>query len=118
MGAYRTAYEQDLGRNLQLGYQGDGWKDEDVALLGQMTDDEIGRQTGRTVNAVRQKRELLNIPNPTSPAWTEKEKELQRRLPPQEAAKQTGRTLAAVHGRWTALEMTTLRHGLKQKRSS
>jgi hypothetical protein len=35
-----------------------------VALLGVLSDDEVAKQTGRSWNAVRQKREALDIPNP------------------------------------------------------
>jgi hypothetical protein len=33
-----------------------------LRLLGTLPDEEVARRTGRTTNAVRQKRELLGIP--------------------------------------------------------
>jgi hypothetical protein len=35
-----------------------------VALLGAFSDEEVAKQTGRSWNAVRQKREALGIPPP------------------------------------------------------
>jgi hypothetical protein len=118
----QTAVEQDLGRNLQLGYHGECWTDEDVALLGKIPDEEIARRTGRTLNAVRQKRVVLGLPNPTaragaygSPPWTEEEDDVLRRLSPKEAAEQTGRTLDAVYGRRSALGLAPARRGPKRR---
>ena len=102
----QTAIEQHLGRNLITGYHGSRWTDQETALLGTMPDAEVTERTGWKVEAVRQKRESLGIPNPTarkgaygSPPWTAEEDEALRHLPPQEAAKQTGRTLDAVFNR-------------------
>jgi hypothetical protein len=55
----RTAYELDLGRYLRPGYHGPRWTAAEVALLGRLSDDEVARRTGRSVNAVRQKREVV-----------------------------------------------------------
>jgi hypothetical protein len=60
----RNAIEKDLGRNLVTGYRGPLWAAGEIALLGTFPDEEAARRTGRTVNAVRQKREELGIPNP------------------------------------------------------
>ncbi len=40
-----------------------GWKPEELALLGKVSDDEVARKTGRTRNAVTVKRNRLGIPN-------------------------------------------------------
>src|SRR5262249_13996919 len=53
----RTTRELDLGRYLQKGYDGPWWTKDEVALLGRLPDEEVARRTGRSVNAVRQKRE-------------------------------------------------------------
>jgi hypothetical protein len=42
----------------------DGWKPEEVALLGTMPDDELARRLGRSLNSVSLKRRRLKIPNP------------------------------------------------------
>ena len=60
----RTACELDLGRYLPKGYHGPWWTKAEVALLGRVPDEEVARRTGRTVNAVRQKREILKRQRP------------------------------------------------------
>src|SRR5262245_33850281 len=42
----------------------DGWKPEEVALLGTLPDDELARQLGRSLASVSLKRRRLKIPNP------------------------------------------------------
>jgi hypothetical protein len=42
----------------------DGWKPEEVTLLGTVPDDELARRLGRSVNSVSGKRRRLKIPNP------------------------------------------------------
>jgi hypothetical protein len=49
----------NLSQCLKAGYYGVWWTDEEIALLGTMPDAEVARRTGRTSNAVRQKRETL-----------------------------------------------------------
>ena len=60
----RTAHELDLGRYLPTGYQGPRWTKAEVALLGRLPDEELARRTGRSVNAVRQKREASSRHRP------------------------------------------------------
>jgi hypothetical protein len=86
----------------------DGWKPEEVALLGTMPDNEVAEQLGRTKNAVRLKRSRLEIPNPTDQrrTWTAAEDKAVRTLTPGEAAAATGRTLAAVYARRFVLART------------
>jgi hypothetical protein len=55
----RTAKEQNLGRFLHKGYPGRWWTKAEVRLLGKVPDEEVARRTGRSVDAVRQKREKL-----------------------------------------------------------
>jgi hypothetical protein len=55
----RTARELNLGSYLRPGYHGPWWTKAEMALLGRLSDDEVARRTGRSFNAVRQKRELL-----------------------------------------------------------
>jgi hypothetical protein len=64
----RTARELDLGRHLRKGYHGPRWTPAELALLGNLADEEVARRTGRTVNAVRQQRERRGLPNPMAPA--------------------------------------------------
>jgi hypothetical protein len=42
----------------------DGWKPEEIALLGAMPDEELARRLGRSPTAVSLKRRRLKIPNP------------------------------------------------------
>ena len=81
------------------------WTAAHLALLGDLPDDEVARRTGRSWNAVRQKREALGIPNPVPVCrrWTAEEDALVRSLPCEEAARRTGRSLGAVSQRRLAL---------------
>jgi hypothetical protein len=60
----QQAVELDLGRHLRTGYHGRRWTAEEIALLGKVPDAEVARKVNRTVAAVRQKREELQLPNP------------------------------------------------------
>jgi hypothetical protein len=54
-----TARELDLGRHLHKGYYGSWWTKAEERLLGRLPDEQVARRTGRSVDAVRQKREAL-----------------------------------------------------------
>lgn len=82
------------------------WMPEEVALVGVLSDAEVGRRIGRSRNAVRIKREQLRRPDPTDRdgkrkhrPWTDEEDHLVRTLPPAEAAAGIGRTRGAVYTR-------------------
>jgi hypothetical protein len=100
-----TAGGQDrLGRHpppARHRWSEDGWKPEEVALLGTMPDEELARQLGRSVGAVGLKRRREGIPNAKDVPrpWTAAEDEAVRTLAPVEAAMRTGRTLTAVYSR-------------------
>jgi hypothetical protein len=51
----------DLGRHLRHGYHGPRWTRMERALLGKLPDAEVAGRIGRTVGAVRQKRNLAGI---------------------------------------------------------
>ena len=113
----------NLAQYLQLGYHGEWWSAEDMALLDQIADDEIARGTGRSWQAVRAKREVLGIPNPTArpgdwgrEQWSAEEDDLLRALPPAEAAARIGRTLYAVHDRRRVLGLTDGRARFRKDR--
>jgi hypothetical protein len=55
----RTALELNLGRFLREAYHESRWTKAEVRLLGKVPDAELAHRTGRTVDAVRQKREQL-----------------------------------------------------------
>ena len=88
--------EKGLADNLILGYHGPLWTPEDIALLGTLPDEEVARRTGRTVNAVRLKREELGIPNPAGNRWRPEDITLLGTLPDREVARRLGRPLHSV----------------------
>ena len=106
------ALQMNLSQYLQPGYPGDWWTDEEMALLGTMADEAVAKQVNRTVQAVRQKRERMGIPNPTDsprvgprPRWTPAEDKLALTLLIREAAERTGRTKTAVRVRRRLLKI-------------
>jgi hypothetical protein len=70
--------------------------DADLALLGKLTDDEVARRTGRSWNAVRQKREELGLPNSAAGRWAAEEVALLGTLADEEVARGLGRSLRSV----------------------
>jgi hypothetical protein len=62
----RANRENNVARNLVLGYHGPWWSQHELALLGKLDDEEVARRTGRTPNAVRVKRQKLGILNPST----------------------------------------------------
>jgi hypothetical protein len=93
----RTAQERDLGQYLWNGSDPEKrWTAEHLALLGGLPDEEVARRTGRTEDAVRQKREKLGIPNPDSNRWAAEEIALLGTLPDQEVGRKVGRSTSVV----------------------
>jgi len=56
----------------------------------------VKRRTGRTVNAVRLKREELGMPNPAGNRWRPEDIALLGTLPDRELARRLGRPLQSV----------------------
>jgi hypothetical protein len=73
----RSAIENNLAQYLTPGYHGPRWSDADLALLGTLTDDEVARRSGRSWNAVRQRREKLGIPGPPARPRTRQAREVE-----------------------------------------
>jgi hypothetical protein len=95
----RNSIKNDLAQYLVTGYHGPRWTKADIALLGKMTDEEVGRRTGRTVEGVRQKREGLGIPSPSEDRkvrWRPEEVAVLGTVPDKEAARRLGRSLRSV----------------------
>jgi hypothetical protein len=90
------AVAMDLGRNLATGYHGPRWTPAGIALLGTAPDEEVARRTGRTVGAVRQKREELGVPNPAGNRWTAAGIASLGTLPDREVARRLGRPLHSI----------------------
>lgn len=62
----QTAIELNLGQYLRPGYnRGPWWTKEEMALLGVLQDEEVARQTGRSIAGVRHKRESLGRAKPS-----------------------------------------------------
>jgi len=55
----RTARELDLGGFLHKGHYGPWWTKSEVTLLGRVPNEEVARRTGRSTDAVRQKRQAM-----------------------------------------------------------
>jgi hypothetical protein len=60
----QRALEHNYGAFLPLGYHGPWWTEEELALLGTASDEEIAARIGRTTEAVRIKRTRRKILNP------------------------------------------------------
>jgi hypothetical protein len=59
----QTALRLNLGQFVGKGNPLTLWTCKELALLGTMSDDEVAQRTGRSVNAVRQKRQEMGKPN-------------------------------------------------------
>jgi hypothetical protein len=92
----RLAIDNDLQRHLRAAVHEATWTVEEVALLGQLPDAEVARRTGRTTEAVRQKRERLGLSNPTATHWNAEEIALLGTMPDAEVARRLGRSLGSV----------------------
>jgi hypothetical protein len=107
----RTAIELNLGQYLQPCPNGSRpWTDDELTLLGTMTDHALALQLWRSVNAVRSDRVRHGIaPHPDQQAWrdvpsagqpwTHEDDDLVLRLSPGEAADRLGRSVQAVYDR-------------------
>jgi hypothetical protein len=96
----------NLARHLRTGYRGPRWTPEQLALLGTLLDDDVARQTGRTTNAVRIKREKLGIPNPKDlEHWTAEEVAQLGTAIDAAVARRIGRTPSAVAQKRIALRI-------------
>jgi hypothetical protein len=109
----RTAIELNLARNIQPCPCPNGsrpWTDDELALLGSMTDHALASRLSRSVNAVRimrlrrgvaphpDQRTWRALPSAGRP-WTEEDDAIVLRLDPAAAAERPGRTLTAVYNR-------------------
>jgi hypothetical protein len=115
----QTALELNLGQYLQPGAPPEKlWTAKELALLGTLPDDKVARRTKRTPSAVRQKREELSIPNPTSNRWSVEELDLLGTLPDREVARRIGRSLSRVTQKRCALGIPNPHDGrLKENRT-
>ena len=92
----RVNAEKGLARNLVTGYHGPLWAPADIALLGAVLDDDVTRRTGRTLEAVRQKREEMGIPNLAGNRWSAEAIALLGTMPDREVARRLCRSLQSV----------------------
>jgi hypothetical protein len=100
------------------------WRPEEIALLGSAPDEEIAAWLGRTVNAVRTRRQMLRILHRPNQAWQPHEIELLGTAPDVQIATRLGRSEWSVNSkrrklgipriprvdprRWTAAEEALL----------
>src|SRR5262249_8595968 len=80
-----------------------GWTPEQLALPGTLPDQELAEQSGRTQNAVRQKREELGIANPATNRWSPEEIALLGTLHDEELSRKLGRSRSTVTEKRIAL---------------
>jgi hypothetical protein len=110
--AEREEYRQrskalDLQRHRREGYYWTrAWKPEELLLLGRRSDARVAKKTGRSLEAVRQKRQELGIPNPRARGWQAEELRLLDKFSDGAVAARTGRTVWAVYQkRWKLRRM-------------
>jgi hypothetical protein len=85
-------------RHLRNGFQeAHGWNPEELPLLRKHRDKRVAAKAGRSVDAVRQKREELGTPNPRPHAWEPHELALLDKYHDGVVAARTGRTEWAVY---------------------
>jgi hypothetical protein len=88
----------DLQRHRREGYyQTRAWKPEELLLLGKRSDARVAKKTGRSIEAVRQKRQELGICNPRAREWQPEELRLLDKFSDGAVAARTGRTVWAVY---------------------
>jgi hypothetical protein len=92
----RNALANDQAQHFRAAVHEETWTEEEITLLGQLPDAKIARKIGRTVSAVRQKREELGRPNPTTTRWNAEGLALLGTMPDDEVAKRLGRSVASI----------------------
>jgi hypothetical protein len=93
----------------------DGWSAEELALLGTDTDEAVAARVGRTLDAVRLKRDRLRIP--PSRVWTAEELALLGTAPDEVVARGIGRSLSDVGRQRRALGILLLRRWTAEQRA-
>jgi hypothetical protein len=106
-----TAKRLDLAQHLRHGYHGPRWTAAQLKLPGKLPDLEVARRIGRTVNAVRIKRELLGLPNTETWGWTAVEVALLGTAPDAQVAAKIDRSTSAVMQKRCKLGIPTARDG-------
>jgi hypothetical protein len=97
----QIALKNELAKHLRTAYCEETWTKKEIDLLGMPPDTKVARKTGRTHDAVRQKREELGIPNPTSWRWRVEELALLGTRTDAEVARMLGRSEQSVtQKRW------------------
>lgn len=96
---------------LPAGYHESPWSEADVALLGQLPDEEVARRLGRSANAVRLKREKLGIVRAKGGRWRDDELALLGTVPDQEVARRLERSPSSVIQKRCKLGIPTFRDG-------
>src|SRR5438876_4658211 len=89
------------------------WTLQEQALLGKMPDAEAAKRLGRTIVAIRVRRQRLNIPNFGQPfkRWTSAEMALLGTMPDRVLARKLRRTRIAVTGKREQMGIPNLIEG-------
>ncbi|HJZ90410.1 MAG TPA: hypothetical protein VKE40_06025 [Gemmataceae bacterium] len=98
-GVSRQRIYQLLGRSAEPGTPGGRWTAREDQLVRTLPIFRVVARTGRSVVAVRARRQFLGVTRPAARLWTTEEDLLVMRLPTQAAAAKTGRTVSTVSGR-------------------
>jgi hypothetical protein len=113
----QAAVGNNQGQYFRHGYHGPRWTKRQLALLGKAPDEEVARRIGRTAEAVRQRRELLGIPNPAGNRWRAEDIAQLGTMPDREVAHQLGRSLQSVTQKRIKLRIPNRFDGRKRDRT-
>jgi hypothetical protein len=103
------------GRRPEGRWDEDGWSAEELALLGSDTDEAVAARIGRTLDAVRLKRDRLRIP--PSRTWTAEELALLGTAPDEVVARGIGRSVSDVGHQRRKLGILLLRTWTPEQRA-
>jgi hypothetical protein len=107
----QNAMRNDLAQYLRSAVRDETWTEDEIALLGQLSDAKVASKIRRTADAVRQKREELGVPNPTTTRWSAEELALLGTMSDAEVASKIGRSPLSVTQKRCKLELPPFRDG-------
>jgi hypothetical protein len=109
----RLAIDNDLQRHLRAVVREETWTEDEIALLGQLSEAVVAKKIGRTAEAVRLKRVKLGLSNPTTTHWNAEEIALLGTMPDEDVAKRLGQSVASVTQKRCKLGIPTMFDGRK-----
>jgi hypothetical protein len=105
----QQALTLNLASNLKFGYQGPRWTPEQIKLLGTAPDDDVAKQVGRTIGAVRVMRTRLGITDFGQHYWSAEQIASLGTDSDKEIAKLLGRSPQAVASKRRALKIRLIK---------